>query len=132
MKTDIFLFDHTTTYDCQPESVVHGLWTIEHCCLFGNPCWCDTDKQCQPSCTTITQNGLDSETEMATFMVSTGSKQSYTASGSLMYLWFLVVLAVCPCLCCIWMCCRYKEHLPSNLNLTYIKVDAGPNTSSPI
>ena len=78
----------------------------------------------------LTKN--DAEIQTTTFVVSTGSKQSHTASGSLMYLWLLVVLAVCPCLCCIWMCCRYKERLPSNLNLTYIKVDAGPNTSSPI
>ena len=118
------------TYDCQPESVAHGLWTIEHCCLSGNPCWCDRDKQCQSSCT-ITEN-LVSETQTASFIASTGSKLSYAAtSRNLLYLWFLVV-AVCPCLCCFWICCRYKGRNPSNLNFTYIKVNTNPSTTSPI
>jgi hypothetical protein len=123
-----------TTYDCQPESVAYGLWTIEHCCLSGNPCWCDNiiiGKQCQPSCT-VTQNDLASETQTTTFIISTGSKQGDTVSWNLMYLWFLVVVALCPCLCCFWICRRYKERLPSNLNFTYIKVNTNPNTTSPI
>ena len=118
-----------TTYDCDPESVAYGQWTIEHCCLSGSPCWCDLHKQCQPSCA-ITQN-LASETQTASsWIVPTGSKQSYTTSWNLMYLWFLVIVVICPCLCCFWICRRYKARLPNNLNLTYIRVNTDPSTPS--
>ena len=117
------------TYDCQPKSVANGLWTIEHCCLSGNLCWCDLHKQCQPSCV-ITQNFI-SETRTASFEVSTGSKLNHTKSRNMMYLWLLLLLVVvCPCLCCIWFCCCYKGRT-NNLNFTYIKVNADPDPSAP-
>ena len=118
-----------STRDCRPQSVAHGMWTIEDCCLSGNPCWCNKNKQCQASCTIpISQQKPAPETQTVS-TIST-SIPTYRTSGNLMYLWFLVAVTVFPCLCCFWICYYYKRHLPNNLNLTYVKINTNSSTSA--
>ena len=41
--------------DCQGYSLAGGVWTKESCCQSGNPCWCDQNRRCQPSCSSSSQ-----------------------------------------------------------------------------
>lgn len=41
--------------ECKGYSLAGGTWTQENCCKSGNPCWCDQNNRCQPSCSSSSQ-----------------------------------------------------------------------------
>ena len=43
---------YSSRYCQNSYSVAGGRWTKEDCCSIGNPCWCDGNGVCKPSCAT--------------------------------------------------------------------------------
>ena len=64
--------------DCQGYSLAGGVWTKENCCLSGNPCWCNQNNQCQPSCSSST-----SQEAQFGRCYSTKDCQQYSRAGGL-------------------------------------------------
>ena len=69
-----------STKDCQEYSMSGGKWTKEDCCLLGNPCWCDENKVCQPSCG-LTQQKVSGVGPLGRCYSSRYCQRSYVAGG---------------------------------------------------